>query len=151
MFRIRPPYSGRAETDLHTPGGVDSGSYTAGMAETVGTKGDSYRAVEILFNPWNTGRTTVNILTVDYHGDRRVARRIGTVGLRLGRCDLVGLTPGEVTWLLVDRLHQWLSEERSTLSGPSLPAPGRRAAPAPPEGVAGAAVDPLRTHTLPGL
>jgi hypothetical protein len=121
------------------------------MATNRPPEDQGYRALEILFNPWNTGYTSVSVLTVDYRGDRRVARRIGSVRLRVGRADLVGLAPSEVTALLVERLHEWLSDERRTLFPSSAVTVAAKRSPAPPEGVTGAAVDPLRTHTLPGL
>lgn len=96
-------------------------------------QGTGYRAIEIFFHPTGHGFTGVEVLTVDYRGDRRVARRIGSIRLGVGRDALVGLTPGEVTTALVDHLHTWLSEERSTIPG--------RQAPAPPEGVTGAVVE----------
>ena len=122
------------------------------MATNSSRTHDGYRALEILFNPWEGRRTSVNVLTVDYRGDRRVARRIGSVSLRVGRGDLVGLTPGEVTAVLVTALADWLSAERATLRPPDAGAkPGRAAAPAPPEGVTGAAWNPLVNEALPGL
>lgn len=109
------------------------------------------RSLEVFFQPTQGRFTGVEVLTVDYNGPRRVARRIGSIRLRLGRSDLVGLTSSEVTWVLVDALHEWLKEERSVLSAASPTIPSGRRPPAPPAGVTGAAVDPLLTDTLPGL
>lgn len=111
----------------------------------------AYRALEVFFHP-TAGRTTsADVLTVDYRGDRRIVHRIGSISLRVGRGDLVGLTASEVTWVLVDQLHSWLQTERSGLAHTTDAPPSRVAAPASPEGTTGAAVDPLRTDTLPEL
>jgi len=121
------------------------------MAEKSASEAVGYRALEILFNPWNTGYTTVSVLTVDYRGDRRIARRIGSVRLRGGRGDLVGLTPSEVTSLLVERLHEWLSEERRTLHPSAQVTATAKRSSAPPEGVTGVVLKGTVDNPLPGL
>lgn len=109
------------------------------------------RSLEVFFQP-TAGRTTgVEVLLVDYVGPRRLTRRIGSVRLGLGRSALVGLTPSEVTWSLIDAFHTWLEEERGGLAHPTDFTPSRSAAPAPPEGVTGAAVDQVIADPLPGL
>ncbi len=112
---------------------------------------DGVRSLEVYFTPWEGRFTSANVLTVDYSGDRRTARRIGSIRLRIGRDDLVGLTPSEVTWRCVDELHKWLSAERSILALASPTPPGRAAAPAPPEGVTGAVLKGTLDNPLPGL
>ena len=94
--------------------------------------GDGFRQIQFIFNPWENGWTTCTVATVDYRGDRRFLHRIGSVRLGIGRQDLVGLSASEVARLLSDRLQDWLSDEASTLPRPK--------APAPPEGVKGAAL-----------
>lgn len=86
----------------------------------------SFRSVQFIFNPWNTGHTTVSVVTVDHRGDRRAVHRIGTVDLPVGRLDLRGLSPLEVTERLAFSLSQWLNDHRST--------PDRAQPPAPPDG-----------------
>ena len=121
------------------------------MAANKESSGSAYRALEVFFHP-TAGRTTsADVLTVDYRGDRRIVHRVGSISLGIGRSNLVGLTADEVTWVLVHELHEWLLKERPRLTTVDGTTDSRPAAPAPPEGVTGAAVDPLRTDCLPGL
>lgn len=100
------------------------------MATQRPSKEGAIRALEVLFQPWPSGHTTVNVLVVDYRGSRRVSRRIGSCDLRVGPLDLVGLTPQFCTWVLVDAFHAWLLAERPSLTestdGPSPPEAVRR-------------------------
>lgn len=78
----------------------------------------AYRQLDVIFNPWNSGHTTVSVVTADYRGDRRLVHRIGSIDLPVGRQALTGHSPADVTALLVGELHKWLSERRPTLSSP---------------------------------
>jgi len=77
-----------------------------------------YRSLSIIFNPWNSGHTTVSVVTLDFRGDRRIVHRIGAIDLPVGRLALSGLAPVEVTGLLVNELQEWLSDHRPTLPSP---------------------------------
>lgn len=81
-----------------------------------------FRQISVIFNPWQGRHTTCTVVTVDHLGSHRVVHRVGSISLDVGRPDLVGLAASEVTALLVDHLHAWLSERRPTL--PRAMAPG---------------------------
>lgn len=110
------------------------------------------KGVQVWFQPSANGRlTTAEVVTVEYSGTRRFVHRIGSIRLGVGRGDLVGLTPSEVSFLLVDALHSWLSVERSSLRAVALTNSGRVAAPAPPAGATGAALNSMVQVPFPGL
>ena len=119
------------------------------MATKKPSDAHTIRGLEVRFQPWPSGHTTVNVVTVDYRGDRRIQHRIGACDLRMGPSHLVGLTPVECTWVLVSAFHEWLSEERASVPHRLSRYPSRAAGSAPPEGVMGES--PERAWTQPFL
>ena len=101
-------------------------------AQTALAEPVAFRQLRITFDPWNTGHTSVNVVTVDYRGDRRIVHRIGAIELPLGRQALAGLSASDVTHRLVALLHVWLGDNR--------PAAAASAASAPPLGARGGTV-----------
>ena len=91
------------------------------------------------------------MFTVDYLGTSRLAHRIGSLDLRVGHQDLVGLTPTQVTALLVDRLYTLLVTKRASLMPPVTSGTLREAGSAPPAGATGENLNHLVNVPLPGL
>lgn len=121
------------------------------MAQTLDGAPHGSRSLEVFFHPGAHRYTHAEVLVVDYRGDRRTARRVGSLRLGLGPSDLVGLTPSEVTFVLVQALYEWLLLERGELAAIARATDSRAAAPAPPEGGRGAALIGCVDNPLPGL
>ena len=110
------------------------------------------RQIQVWFTPSaSTPLSSADVCVVDHDGARRLVHLVGSIRLRVGRSHLVGLTPSEVTWLYVDALHTWMSEQRSSLRATAQANASRVAAPAPPEGVTGAVWNALENVPLPGF
>lgn len=77
----------------------------------------------------------------DPRGDGRPPRPLASVRIPLGFRDLVGLPSMDASLTIARSIVEALAR------GTDAPRPE---APAPPEGVTGAALDPLRTDTIPG-
>lgn len=84
----------------------------------------------------------VRILKSDPRGDGRPPRVLATLRVPVGFLALVGLPSMDAALTLSRALTEELARGGDT---------SRPKAPAPPEGVMGAAVDPLLSDTLPGL
>ena len=78
----------------------------------------------------------------DPRGDGRPPRTLASVRVDVGFLALVGLPSVDAALMIVRAVE--LALARGPDNGQAQP-------PAPPEGVTGAAVDPLRTDKLPGL